>query len=244
MIIQVTMLVWLFHMNFNLRCALLILILTTSLIGKTNIHQDEFSIKKSIKSWIEYKDESLTRQIFDYSCGSASLSTIFKYFYNINIEENDILNHILESRGLNKNDKSSYEDKDISLSFLDLAQYTETKGFKAIGLALDINSLSELQVPVILFVKIRKSEHFTIFKNIDKNYVYLADPSFGNIKIKIFKFKEMFYQRKDLMYPGKVLAIVPINDQEKLNINYSFTKIPKNFNLINENITNRISIEN
>lgn len=220
----------------------LILLSLCSALGFANVtlNQKEFTITKPIKSWIEFKNENLTRQDYDYSCGSASLSTILKYYYNLDISEKEILDTILESKGFNKEDKKEFEDGDMTLSFFDLANYTKDKGFKAIGLALDLESLKKLKAPVILFVKIRKSEHFTIYKNMDKNYVYLADPNFGNIKVRISKFQEMFYQREDLKYPGKILAIVPVSNNQKENIKQSFMDIQKSSNFIYENIQDKL----
>ena len=213
------------------------------MLGFANItlNQKEFTVTKPIKSWIEFKNENLTRQNYDYSCGSASLSTILKYYYNLDISEKEILDTILESKGLQKEDKKEFEDGDMTLSFFDLAKYTKDKGFKAIGLALDLESLKKLKAPVILFVKIRKSEHFTIYKNMDKNYVYLADPNFGNIKVRISKFQEMFYQREDLKYPGKILAIIPVSNNQKENIEQSFMNIQKSSNFVYENIKDKLS---
>ena len=218
-----------------------LLILTNFLIADVQIYQKEFTINKPIKSWIEIKNKDLTRQDYDYSCGSASLSTILKYYYNLDIGEKDILDDILESKGLNKKNKKKFEDSDMTLSFFDLAKYINKKGFKAVGLALDFKSLSKLKAPVILFVKIRKSEHFTIYKNMDKNYVYLADPSFGNIKVKVSKFKEMFFQREDLKYPGKILAIIPKTEIQKTNIKENFMIKKKSSNFIYENINTNLS---
>jgi len=158
----------------------------------------------------------------------------------LDIGEKEILDTVLKSKGYDISKKDKLEDGDTSLSFLDLADYANDKGLKAIGLALDLESLSKLKAPVILFVKIRKSEHFTIYKNMDKNYVYLADPSFGNIKVKVSKFKEMFYQRDDLQYPGKLLAIVPITDKQKTNIKHQFMDIKKSSNFIYENIRDKL----
>ena len=139
----------------------------------------------------------------------------------------------------NKN-KENFENSDFGLSFLDLAKFAALKNFKPIGLALNLKSLYNLKAPVIIFIKVRNNEHFTVFKHIDKNYVYLADPSFGNIKIKIDKFKEMFYQRHDLKYPGKILAIIPINKKQKKQINENFMKIKNNSNFIYESIKNNL----
>jgi predicted double-glycine peptidase len=221
----------------------LFIILITNIFSFANItiHQKEFDIDKSIKSWTEFKNENLTRQKYDYSCGSASLSTILKYYYDLNINEKDILDNVLKLKGFDITKKEKLEDGNTSLSFLDLANYSKTKGFKSFGLALDFISLQKLKAPVILFVKIRKSEHFTIYKNMDKNYVYLADPSFGNIKVRISKFKEMFYQRDDLKYPGKILAIVPISNKQKEKIKDEFMSIQKSSDFIYENIKDKLS---
>jgi len=220
---------------------LFLIILINPLIGEIYIYNKDFVAKKTIKSWIEFKNENIVRQKYDYSCGSASLSTILKYYYNYNIEEKDILDYIFEARGLDSKDKVKYKKGDLPLSFFDLSWYSQKKDFKTIGLALDLSSLSYLKAPVILFVKIRNNEHFTVYKSMDLNYVYLADPSFGNIKVSISKFKEMFYQRDDLTYPGKILAIVPPSNKT-INISNDFIQIPKSSNLIYENIKNDISI--
>lgn len=199
------------------------------LVGEIQIRDKEYHLNKPIKSWIEFKNENLVRQQFDYSCGSASLATVMYHFYDQNMTESSILNDILDMKGIGKEKAKELEEEDMALSFLDLAQYIQSKGFKAIGLALDLEALKSLQAPVILFVKIRKNEHFTVFKGVDERYVYLADPSFGNTKVKISKFKEMFYQRDDLKYPGKLLAILPTKKDTTLNKDFMSIKKSSNF---------------
>ena len=152
-----------------------------------------------------------------------------KYYYDQNISEKDVLDSVLEMKGFAKKDKKKLEDGDTALSFLDLCQYVKKLGFKALGLALDIDALKKLKAPVILYVKIRKNEHFTVFRGMDNENVYLSDPSFGNTKIKLSKFKEMFYQREDLKYPGKLLAILPL---KKVKVNKEFMKIKKSSTMI------------
>ncbi|MWV62386.1 hypothetical protein DCO58_04495 [Helicobacter saguini] len=53
-----------------------------------------------MKSWSEIRNDNLTRQQFDYSCGSASLSTILTYYYNVEISEKEILESVLQSKGI------------------------------------------------------------------------------------------------------------------------------------------------
>jgi len=208
----------------------LILLNLTCLNATTHIVNKEFHIEKPVKSWIEFKNENLTRQDYDYSCGASSLATVMKYYYDQNTTEKGILDEILSSKGLNKDNMKDLEEKDMSLSFLDLSKYVETKKFKAIGLAIDFDGLENLKIPVILYVKIRKNEHFTVFKGIDEDYVYLADPSFGNTKVKISKFKEMFLQRDDDKYGGKILAILPT--QKIINSKNDFMNVKNSSNLV------------
>ena len=205
-----------------------LLILPTLFFGNVNIINEKFIINKPVKNWLELKNENMIKQEYDYSCGSATLATILKYYYNLEVDEKTILDGVLESKDLSKEDKNEFENSDMSLSFYDLANYANSLNFKAVGLSLDLDSLKKLQVPVILFVKIRKDEHFTVYKSMDENFVYLGDPTFGNIKISIAKFEEMFYQRDDLTHPGKILAIIPKSDDVKVNRNFIETKIYTN----------------
>lgn len=172
------------------------------------IHQNEFCIKKSIASWIEIKNKNLVRQNFDYSCGSAALSTIMSHYYDTNTTEEAILNDILKAKGIDK-DKQELQGQDVGLSFYDLSKYVSMRGLRAVGVAIDFEELKKLKIPVIVFIKLRKREHFSTLKKIDNSHVYLADPSFGNISVSHSKFKEMFYQRNDENMPGKILAILP-----------------------------------
>lgn len=212
----------------------LLLIFLLPLIGwsSVTIYQKERIIRKPIKSWIEFKNENLTRQQFDYSCGGASLSTIMRFFYDQNISEIDVLNTLMEIKGIAGKELTDLEDHEMRFSFYDLSRYIEKVGYKAMGIALDMQSLAKLKVPVILYIKVRKDEHFTVFKGMDRSFVYLADPSFGNIKVRIGKFKEMFYQRKAKKYPGKLLAIIPRTNEQLDHINYDFMKIPKSSDFI------------
>jgi predicted double-glycine peptidase len=173
------------------------------------ITQQEFVLRTNVKSWIEFKNDKLTRQKYDYSCGSAALSTLLNYYYDVNISETMILESVFEAKGIMQEDSllESHE-RDNGLSFYELSRYASTQGFKAVGIALGMEELKKLQIPVIVFVKIRKQEHFTVLKKMDDKLVYLADPSFGNIRVSHAKFKEMFFQREDKNNPGKILAIL------------------------------------
>ena len=185
-----------------------LLVFSLSVYGMT-ITQKEFTLKKEVRSWIEFKNERLTRQNYDYSCGSAALATLLSHYYDANVTEEIILKSVLEAKGIEKQaSELENQEGNNGLSFYDLSQYASTKGFKAVGIALGMEELKKLQIPVLVFVKIRKQEHFTVLKKMDERYAYLADPSFGNIRVSHAKFKEMFFTREVEDKPGKILAVL------------------------------------
>lgn len=232
-----------FLIRSNMKYLLLGVVLWQCCFSNAFIKNDSLVIEKSMRSWSEIKDTEVTRQQYDYSCGSASLSTILSYYYNLPTSERDILDSILKAKGIDINKKEEIQINDdlkkkSELSFSDLSEYAKQRGFKALGLALDLESLAKLKAPVIIYVKVRDNEHFTVYKGMDAYFVYLADPSFGNIKISKSKFQEMFYQRKDLSYPGKILAFVP-NDIQ-VSINQDFIKKQKKEQFLYEVIKDRV----
>lgn len=157
---------------------------------------------RQITSWSEMRDKNLTKQEYDYSCGAASLSSILEHYYGLeNASEKEILDTVLLKKGIDINQKEEIQFNDemkqkAHLSFYDMVGYAEDRGFRAFGLAVDLPALYELKAPVIIYVKVRNIEHFSVLKGIDSKFVYLADPSFGNIKVSVAKFVEMFYPKK------------------------------------------------
>lgn len=209
------------------------LALACFLNAKIYINDHSILIERPIKSWIEFRNADLVRQQYDYSCGSASLATILKYYYgDSDITESGIIDEILKSKGYQFNENEVLKEGDNVISFLDLSKYAQNKGFKAIGLAVDFDTLSKVKIPVVIFVSVRGIDHFSVYKGMDEEYIYLADPSFGNIKIKVHQFKEMFFQRKDLKYPGKILAILP--QKQDVSVNKNFMDIKKQSGFIHK----------
>jgi len=197
-----------------------------------------YTIDVPIRSWSEIRNERVVRQKFDFSCGAASMATIMKYFYHVDVTENGIVKAVLDEKGVGKEAKK-LEKSDFALSFADLAAYGESLGFKGLGVAMGIDGLKKLRIPVIIYIKIRRFEHFTVFKGINGNFVYLADPSFGNMKVKMEKFIEMFYQRDDLQHPGRVLAFIP-KDKGSVRPDEGFMNIPQSSDYLYNLLENRI----
>jgi predicted double-glycine peptidase len=164
-----------------------------------------------ITSWKSRRDENIVKQDLDYSCGAASLATIINGYYGQTVTEEDIL------KLMNK--------EDMRASFDDMAAALSELGFRGVGYAASFEQLKKLKIPVVVYTKHRKNDHFSVLRGIDNNTVLLADPSLGNRTYSKFQFLEMWETRAESNLKGKILAILP-KDKNIDTLNEFFTNKP------------------
>ncbi len=180
-------------------------VITPTLAGQVNV-----------KSWKELRDEAVTKQNLDYSCGAASMSTILGGFYGKTITEEEIL------KAMNKEDGMA--------SFADMAtvlpRLLPQGGFKGIGLALSFEQLQQLKIPAIVYLRYRGDDHFSVLRGISEDAVWLGDPSWGNRRFSMHQFLAMWETRDDADYKGKVLLILPTLPVET-SVHQTFFRVPE-----------------
>jgi len=165
-----------------------------------------------VKSWKTIRDSQVVKQDLDYSCGAASLATILNEYYGLSVTEEKIL------KIMNK--------EDMRASFDDMANALLKLGFRGVGYAASFEQLTKLKIPVIVYTKHRKDDHFSVLRGISTDTVWLADPSLGNRTYSRYQFLEMWETREDSELKGKILAIIPMS-HKKQNVNDFFTNHPK-----------------
>ena len=169
-----------------------------------------------VKSWKTLRDARVVKQDKDFSCGAASLATLLNEQYSRNVTEEDIL------KAMNKEDDRA--------SFEDMANIMPQFGFKAQGFAASWEQLTQLHIPVLVYLKHRKDDHFSVLRGIDDNTVWLADPSLGNRTFSREQFLSMWETRNDDMenahLRGKFLAILPAQPDIQASDDF-FTKTPR-----------------
>jgi uncharacterized protein len=74
------------------------------------------------------------------------------------------------------------------LSLLDMKRAAEKFGFSAEGLKLTVDQLRQLNGPVVIHLDKGFIQHFAVFKGIEGDRVYLADPIFGNSRVPLYRF--------------------------------------------------------
>ncbi|MCU7924865.1 MAG: C39 family peptidase [Candidatus Thiodiazotropha sp. (ex Dulcina madagascariensis)] len=169
-----------------------------------------------VKSWKTLRDTRIVKQNLDYSCSAASIATLLNEFYGQSVSEESLL--------------LAMDKGDSHASFDDMQRALPQFGFRAQGFAASYKQLTKLKMPVIVYLKYRNDDHFSVLRGISNDTVWLADPSLGNRTYSKAQFLDMWETRKgDQEYPslnGKILAVLPSKDTIN-TLDDFFTKIPK-----------------
>jgi predicted double-glycine peptidase len=167
-----------------------------------------------LKSWKTLRDVRIVKQDLDYSCSAASLATLLNEFYGQSVTEEALL--------------KAMDKGDLRASFEDMQRALPQFGFKAQGFAASYEQLMRLKAPVLVYLKHRKDDHFSVLRGIDANTVWLADPSLGNRTYSKAQFLEMWQTRGDkenYELAGKFLAVLPNKEGIAVGDDF-FTKSP------------------
>lgn len=151
----------------------------------------------AVRSWKALRDQGIVKQDLDYSCGAASLATLLNRQYGMQVTEEAVLD-LLTAVGR----------KEGMASFADMQAVLPKLGFRGEGFALSFSQLAALNAPVIVYLRYRSNDHFSVLRGIDGETVLLADPSLGHISLQREQFLRA-WQTRDGALAGKILAVVP-----------------------------------
>ena len=157
-----------------------------------------------------YKYQHIVHQAFDYSCGSAALTTILQFHLGLPVTEKDAMEGMLEH---------GEKDKIIArrgFSLLDMKRYVATLGSDSGGFRGDMNDLARLDQPAIVPIDYAGFKHFVVVKGIRDGKVYIADPSAGNIAFSVAEFSGLWDK-------GTLFVIYPSKTRPQVQSSLSLT---------------------
>ena len=125
-----------------------------------------------VKSMKEVKFAATVRQQYDFSCGSAALSTLLTHHYNFAVTEEKVF----EQMFLN-GDQSKIRLEGFSL--LDMKRYLESLGFEADGFEEPLGKLVTAGLPAIVLINQSGYNHFVVVKGVRDGRVLIGDPAGG-----------------------------------------------------------------
>ncbi len=157
--------------------------------GSAPVHIEPFS---------ELKYRSITRQAYDYSCGSAALVTILHYHLGLDVTEQQSMEGMMD-----KGEKEKIIER-RGFSLLDMKRYVASIGVESAGFRGEMADLLTLEHPAIVPIDYAGFKHFVVLRGVRDGLVFLADPSAGNIVFSVKEFATL-WDRNTLfiVYPKK-----------------------------------------
>lgn len=125
-----------------------------------------------VASLKEVKFRATVRQQFDFSCGSAALSTLLTYHYAMPLSEAVVFAEMFAN-----GDQQKIRQEGFSL--LDIKMFLEKRGFVADGFEAPLEKLGEARIPAIVLLKENGYSHFVIVKGLRDGRVLVGDPAGG-----------------------------------------------------------------
>lgn len=159
-----------------------------------------------IEPFSELKFKNIVHQAYDYSCGSAALVTIIKYYLGIDVTEQQAMEGMM---AFGEKDKI-IERRGFSL--LDMKRYLASIQVQSAGFHAEVGDLLTLEQPGIVPIDYGGFKHFVVLRGVRDGLVFIADPAIGNSVYTVDEFVKMWdrntlfiaYPEKDHPPPNKL----------------------------------------
>lgn len=148
----------------------------------TRMHREPITIQPAVLDQFR----GIVRQAYDYSCGSAALTTLLNGYAGTTLNEEQTMNGLM---------KFGETDKIIerrSFSLLDMKRFVAALGIESGGYRGEFSDLVKQGQPAIVPISYAGFKHFVVFKAYKNGRVYVADPALGNISFDEQRFKDVW----------------------------------------------------
>lgn len=155
--------------------------------GALSFNGSGLRLTTDVRSMAEIRGAQVVRQRWDYSCGSAALSTVLTYYLDDPTPESAVVVSILR-----RTDPVRVRSRG-GFSLLDLKNYLHRRGYTSSGFAdLELDDLGEFDVPPIVPISLKGYDHFVVFLGHYGDRVVVADPAFGNLTMSASRFVDLW----------------------------------------------------
>ncbi len=143
----------------------------------------------------------IVRQAYDYSCGSAALTTMLNGYVGMQLSEKETMDGLLRYGEYNR----IVERRSFSL--LDMKRFVTALGYSSGGYRGELKDLIALKKPAIVPIAYAGFKHFVVYKGYHDGRIYVADPALGNISFNADRFAEV--------WDNNTLFIIDLADYQK-----------------------------
>lgn len=132
------------------------------------------------------KFKNVVRQAYDYSCGSAALTTLLDFYLGRNFQERQVM------EGLLRFGETERIVERRGFSMLDMKRLVTALGHPSGGFKAEASDLETLDHPAIAPIEYAGFKHFVVIRTVYDGRVYVADPALGNISFTLARFLEVW----------------------------------------------------
>ena len=147
---------------------------------------------------------AMVHQQYDFSCGSAALSTLLTYHYGFKVTEETVFVAMYE-----KGDQPKIRREGFSL--FDMKRYLENHGFQADGFEAPLDKLESAGIPAIVLINENGYNHFVVVKGVRDGRVLVGDPSGGTRAMAQAAFERLVDERDTFCHqqPARACEVQP-----------------------------------
>ncbi|MBU1558113.1 hypothetical protein KKC45_04085 [Patescibacteria group bacterium] len=149
---------------------------------------NSFASENGFVTWQEQRYQNVVKQQYDFSCGVATLVTLFNFQFGKQAKEQEILVNYLKEISKEKQE----EITKTGLSLLEIKDVGELEGFGVYVVKIPFQGLVKTGKPALVYLEDSKYRHFVVFRGFKKGKVFLADPSLGNRSLLFDEFIELW----------------------------------------------------
>lgn len=193
------------RLSAAIRCSLFLLLVVCSgrsamaQYGGAPVRDGDRTFQKSVRSWLAIRNQNILMQQRDYSCGAAVLATMLYYYWGDYTTEEQLLADLREML--------TYEELqdrvENGLALTDLRRLAVKNGYNSTIGRVSFQQLTKSKIPLIVGITTEEYDHFVIFRGFDGQWVYLADPSRGNIRVPSWQFVREWQRNAVLLVAKK-----------------------------------------
>ncbi|GGB39366.1 hypothetical protein GCM10011380_31070 [Sphingomonas metalli] len=125
-----------------------------------------------VASMLARKFNTVVRQQYDFSCGSAALATLLHYHYGLPRSETEVFTGMWR-----EGDRAQI--RRVGFSLLDMKRYLADQKLGADGYKVSLDAIAKRRLPGIALITTKGYRHFVVVKGVVGDRVLLGDPSLG-----------------------------------------------------------------
>jgi predicted double-glycine peptidase len=156
---------------------------------------------------------AMIHQQYDFSCGSAALSTLLTYHYGFRVTEQTVFEEMFANGDKDKIRRDGF-------SLFDMKRYLENHGFHADGFEAPLAKLEDAGIPAIVLINENGYNHFVVVKGIRDGRVLIGDPSGGVRAVAKPAFETLWTN-------GIIFVVTNRQEMAKFNVASEWAAMPR-----------------